>query len=109
MIRREEVELVFLDDDPAVVVRVRGVDVAMVVLPGIELPQADLYDGYWERPDGPDGGVSEEGEFLVVSWRNGPSDGPLEEFARPHRAGRWDRELGQRMNARQQLEPSRHG
>lgn len=96
MIRRDEVRLVFGDSEPTVVVRVRDVDVAMLVLPGLELPRPGGYDGYWARPldaradpDSPASGVREEGEFLVGSWRNRPEDGVLEEFVRLHR-GRWD-------------------
>lgn len=96
MIFRDEVELVFSDTDPSAVVRVRGIDVATIVFPGLELPRPDDYDGYWgrlySRSDGrgADRGVSEEGEFLVVSWRNGPDDGPLEQFVHLH-TGRWNR------------------
>ena len=98
MIRRDEVELVFNDDEPTVVVRVRGVDVAMLVLPGLEPARPEAYDGYWSaplRPDadpvGPDSGVGEEGEFLLATWRNDPArGGVLEKFVRLHK-GRWDR------------------
>lgn len=95
MIRRDEVELVFSEADPTVGVRVKGVDVALLVLPGIELPRHDLYDRYWELPlpgadpFGPEGGVTAEGQFLLGTWRNRLGDGALEEFVRLHR-GRWD-------------------
>lgn len=98
MIRRDEVELVFNDDEPTALVRVRGVDVAMVVLPGLKLARPEAYDGYWATslrpgadPDSPDAGVDEEGEFLLATWRNEPvRGGALETFVRLHK-GRWDR------------------
>lgn len=96
MIRRHDVQLLFRDSEPTAAVLVRGVAVATLVLPGLELPHPDGYDGSWAVPmhanteGGPEGGVRDEGEFLLASWRNRPDDGALEEFVRLHK-GRWDR------------------
>ena len=97
MLRRDEVRLVFNDSEPTVLVRVRDMDVAMLVLPGLGVPRPGDYDGYFADPlpgetdpAGPGSGVAEEGEFLLATWRNRPDDGAMEEYVRLHK-GRWDK------------------
>lgn len=86
-ISQDDVKLLFTDHEPSVIVQVRGVDVAVIVLPGLELPDESTYDGYWSGTDADD--VNDPGQFLIGTWANDGPGGALESFKRLHK-GAWD-------------------